>query len=219
MGLAKHALGEYGVLLRAMAAKDYFFDDPVRRAYFENFTNLVPMERFGSLRESLRVACEVIETGSLLLIFPEGTRSTTGIMTDFKSSLGYLAMTTGCGILPMYLAGTHDALPKGSLLPKQRDIAAHIGPFISHKKLCELTEDCSRSETYRRIAVYTERQVRGLAPDEYEWTLGEAGRQAVADYLADELADELADKTDAAEQHAGGAADAAEEPGRDREIS
>ena len=49
MGLVKHALGDWGPRLVALAAKDYFFEDPLKRAYFENFTNLVPMDRHGSL--------------------------------------------------------------------------------------------------------------------------------------------------------------------------
>ena len=75
MGLVKYALGEEGEALVALGAKDYFFEDPVRRMYFENFTNLVPMERHGSLRESLRLAGDVIRDGYILLIFPEGTRT------------------------------------------------------------------------------------------------------------------------------------------------
>ena len=48
MGLVKDALGELGKDLATLAAKDYFFDDPLRRAYFENFTNLLPIDRHGS---------------------------------------------------------------------------------------------------------------------------------------------------------------------------
>src|SRR5205814_1414084 len=115
MGLVKHALGDWGARLVALAAKDYFFEDPIKRAYFENFTNLVPMDRHGSLRESLRLASEVIQQGYILCILPEGTRSLDGVMTDFKPSLGYLALSNRIDILPIYLEGTHDALPKGSL--------------------------------------------------------------------------------------------------------
>jgi long-chain acyl-CoA synthetase len=182
MGLVKHALGEYGDELVALAAKDYFFEDPVRRMYFENFTNLVPMERYGSLRESLRIAGDVVRQGDILLIFPEGTRSTTGVMVDFKASLGYLAMNNKCGILPMYLAGTHDALPKGSYLPKQREISCHIGPFIDYPQLVEMTEGATRAETYRRIATNVERVVRKLCPEDLEWTLGDSGRTPVAEW-------------------------------------
>ncbi len=164
MGLVKHALGDWGPHLVALAAKDYFFEDPIKRAYFENFTNLVPMDRHGSLRESLRLASEVIKQGYVLLIFPEGTRSTTGRMSDFKPSLGYLALANQVSVLPMYLAGTHDALPKGSLLPKNRDIAAHVGPLVTWQELKLATQGLSKSDAYREASRFVERAVRRLAP-------------------------------------------------------
>ncbi|MCP4449146.1 MAG: AMP-binding protein [Myxococcales bacterium] len=184
MGLVKHTLGEHGDRLVALAAKDYFFEEPVRKAYFENFTNLLPMERHGSLRESLRLAGEVLREGYILLIFPEGTRSTTGIMTDFKPSIGYLAMTAGCGILPMYLGGTHDAMPKGAYLPKRQEVVSNVGPFQSYEALSEMSKGLKRSESYRHIAYRMEGMVRDMAPTRYEWTLGEAGRVPAAEAVA-----------------------------------
>src|SRR5262249_10231494 len=145
MGLVKHALGDWGPHLVALAAKDYFFEDPLKRAYFENFTNLVPMDRHGSLRESLRLATQGIPQGYILLIFPEGTRSTTGAMVDFKPSIGYLALSNNVDVLPMYLEGTHEALPKGSVVPKTRNIAAHIGPLITVETLRTITRGVSKS--------------------------------------------------------------------------
>jgi long-chain acyl-CoA synthetase len=166
MGLVKHALGDWGERLVALAAKDYFFEDPIKRAYFENFTNLVPMDRHGSLRESLRLASEVIKQGYILLIFPEGTRSTTGVMVDFKPSIGYLALANKVDVLPMYLAGTHDAMPKGSFLPSRdkREIAAHIGPLISYDELKRATEGMPKSDAYREASRLVELAVRKLAP-------------------------------------------------------
>ncbi len=49
IGLVKVALGEYGRDMVALAAADYFFDNKYKRAYMNNFTNLVPIERSGSL--------------------------------------------------------------------------------------------------------------------------------------------------------------------------
>jgi long-chain acyl-CoA synthetase len=184
-GLIKYALGDQGEALVALAARDYFFDDPVRRMYFENFTNLVPMERHGSLRESLRLAGEVIHDGYILLIFPEGTRSETGIMTDFKPSLGYLAMTNKCGILPMYLSGTHEAMPKGRYLPRRGErVAAHIGPFVPYSEVLALAqaEARPRSEQYRAITYHVEGVIRRLAPRDQAWTLGDAGTMPMAEY-------------------------------------
>jgi long-chain acyl-CoA synthetase len=183
-GLIKYALGEQGEALVALAAKDYFFDDPVRRMYFENFTNLVPMERHGSLRESLRLAGEVVRDGYILLIFPEGTRSETGIMTDFKPSLGYLAMTNKCGILPMYLSGTHEAMPKGRYLPRRGErVGAYIGPFLPYSEVLALAGKRTRSEQYRAITHHVERVIRRLAPHDQAWTLGDAGTTPMAEYL------------------------------------
>jgi long-chain acyl-CoA synthetase len=164
MGLVKHAIGDWGERLVALAAKDYFFQDPVKRAYFENFTNLVPMDRHGSLRESLRLASEVIHDGQILLIFPEGTRSTSGVMVDFKPSLGYLALANRVDVLPMYLEGTYDALPKGSLLPKRRDIAAHIGPVVTYDALVAHTRGLAKADAYREASRLVEERVRALAP-------------------------------------------------------
>ena len=164
MGLVKHALGDWGPNLVALAAKDYFFEDPIKRAYFENFTNLVPMDRHGSLRESLRLATDVLRQGYVLLIFPEGTRSTTGVMTDFKPSVGYLALANGIGILPMYLDGTYDAMPKGSLLPQKRNIAARIGRYLSPEDLAKICEGHPKGEHNRVVAQHVEAEVRAMAP-------------------------------------------------------
>jgi long-chain acyl-CoA synthetase len=183
-GLVKYALGEQGEALVALGAKDYFFEDPVRRMYFENFTNVVPMERHGSLRESLRLAGEVIRDGYILLIFPEGTRSETGVMADFKPSLGYLAMQNKCGILPMYLHRTHDAMPKGRYLPKRGErVAAYVGPFLTYDAIVKLAGERTRSAQYRAITFNVESTIRRLAPQDAQWTLGEAGTTPMAEWL------------------------------------
>jgi 1-acyl-sn-glycerol-3-phosphate acyltransferase len=104
----------------------------------------------------------VLRDGHVLLIFPEGTRSETGVMADFKASIGYLALANKVDVVPMYLEGTYDALPKGASLPKQRDIAAHIGPLLTYEKLRAATEGMPKSEQYREAARIVEAAVRKL---------------------------------------------------------
>ncbi|MDQ3586158.1 MAG: 1-acyl-sn-glycerol-3-phosphate acyltransferase, partial [Acidobacteriota bacterium] len=162
MGLVKMSLGEAGKDLVALAAADYFFDNKYKRAYMDNFTNLVPMERSGSLRKSLRHALSFLERGYNALIFPEGTRSLTGEMADFKPVIGFLALTARVGILPVCLHGTYEALPKGSNMLKSREVGARLGRFISIEELEELTKGMSKSEAYRLIAAYVRHQVENL---------------------------------------------------------
>lgn len=152
MGLTKTALGEAGKNMVVLAAADYFFDNKYKRAYFENFTNLVPLERTGSLRKSLRWAGQFIQQGYNVLIFPEGTRSMSGELQEFKPTLGYLALNFKIGILPVYLEGTYESMPKGSVIPKKREVGAYIGPFVSYEDLQKLAAGMPKTEAYRFIA-------------------------------------------------------------------
>ena len=162
MGLAKMALAAAGKDLVALAAADYFFDNKYKRAYMENFTNLVPMERTGSLRQSLRHARHYLDRGYNALIFPEGTRSMTGEMADFKPVIGYLALHSRIGILPVYLYGTFEAFPKGSRVIKSREVGARIGRLLSIEQLEELTQGMPRAEAYRLIAALAKHEIENL---------------------------------------------------------
>jgi long-chain acyl-CoA synthetase len=162
MGLVKVALGEQGKDLVALAAADYFFDNKYKRAYMDNFTNLVPMERSGSLRKSLRHALSFLERGYNALVFPEGTRSMSGEMAEFKPVLGFLALTARVGILPVYLHGTYEAFPKGANMIRSRDIGARIGRFISVEELDEMTKGMPKSDGYRLAAAYARHRIENL---------------------------------------------------------
>jgi long-chain acyl-CoA synthetase len=122
------------------------------------------MDRHGALRESLRIAASILKEGRILLIFPEGTRSPTGAMTDFKPSIGYLALQNQVDIVPIFLEGTFEALPKGSVWPSHRQIAAHIGPTLTYDALRAATLGVGRSEMYREAARIVEDAVRRLDP-------------------------------------------------------
>lgn len=162
MGLIKVVLGEQGERLVTLAARDYFFDTPLKRAYFENFTNLIPMDRQGSLRESLRLAGEALNQGFNLLIFPEGTRSPNGELHEFYPTLGLLSLGHGVDILPVYLHGAYDVLPKGSYWPKGKKLEVRIGPVLSVDMLRERTRGLSRSDSYRHATRLAEEAIRSL---------------------------------------------------------
>jgi long-chain acyl-CoA synthetase len=162
MGLVKMALGEQGRDMVALAAADYFFDNKYKRAVMDNFTSLVPIERSGSLRQSLRHARSFLERGYNALIFPEGTRSMNGEMADFKPIIGYLALNTRTGILPVHVSGTYEAFPKGSTILKSREVGARIGRFLAIEELEELTKGMPRAEAYRLVAALVRHEIENL---------------------------------------------------------
>ena len=167
MGLVKYGLGEYGQGMISLAAQDYFFESGKwRKAYFENLTNLVPISRTGSLRQSLRRAGALIDEGQVVLMFPEGTRSPDGAIHEFKAALGHLALQHHVDILPVWLGGTHSALPKGASVIKSRSLRVRIGPPLEQKELERLTKGMGMSDAARAVARLAQRAVRALSRGE-----------------------------------------------------
>ena len=73
--------------------------------------------RRGDARAAVRAlnqAKQLLAQGISVFIFPEGTRSRTGVMARFQSGGFRLAQETGAPIVPVVVAGTRQLLPRGS---------------------------------------------------------------------------------------------------------
>jgi long-chain acyl-CoA synthetase len=153
MGFVRHALGPYGEDIVSLAAQDYFFDkSPIRRAFFENLTNLQAIDRTKGLRASERQAADILKQGKTMLIFPEGTRTPDGDVHEFKPLVGHLALTYGVDILPVYLQGTREAMPKGARLPTSRELTARIGLPLTVEELRRLTHGMTPADAAREAS-------------------------------------------------------------------
>ena len=86
----------------------------------------------------------------------------TGEMAEFKPVLGFLALTAHVGILPVYLYGTYEALPKGSNMLRSRDVGARVGRFLSAEELASMTKGMPKSDAYRLIAAFVRHEVENL---------------------------------------------------------
>jgi 1-acyl-sn-glycerol-3-phosphate acyltransferase len=68
---------------------------------------------FSSIKKIYRQAAEWLRCDMSVLFFPEGTRSETGDIKDFQNGAFKLAIKEKVPVLPIYLHGTGDAIPKG----------------------------------------------------------------------------------------------------------
>lgn len=68
-------------------------------------------------RSSLAFGATILRDGKNLIWFPEGERSTSGELKDFKPGIGMLLERFPASIIPVFLHGTHEALPPGKHLP------------------------------------------------------------------------------------------------------
>ena len=97
-----------------------------------------------------------------MLIFPEGTRSTDGLLQTFKVGLGLLTSETPVAIIPTRIEGTHAAMPKGARLPRRCPIHVSFGKALDPGSLPE-DPDAPAYERYRRIVDSVRHSIEGLA--------------------------------------------------------
>ncbi|HYC22735.1 MAG TPA: AMP-binding protein [Candidatus Bathyarchaeia archaeon] len=161
--LVGYALGSMSQNLVVLAAKDYFFNTPARRFIFSNFTSLIPFDRERAQLESLEEALAELDAGRSVLMFPEGTRSPDGAIHDFKSGAGYLALRSGCDVLPVLIRGTRDVLGKGTLVPHRRPVEVRIGRVVEAAELRGHAENAEGMGAYRKLADFMRAQVVALA--------------------------------------------------------
>lgn len=84
---------------------------------------------------SLQRAAERVRGGISVIVFPEGTRSPTGRMRDFKSGGFHLAIESGVPILPATVSGSFDLIPKRSLEVRSGTIKVVYGEPITTAEL------------------------------------------------------------------------------------
>jgi 1-acyl-sn-glycerol-3-phosphate acyltransferase len=104
------------------AAADYFYRNRLVAAAVALVFNTVPVQRGGGgLTKGAKEHLDrLIRQRWNLLLYPEGTRSRDGHLGKLRSGAAVLAAEHGLTIVPIYVEGTHDAMPPGRTWPRRR---------------------------------------------------------------------------------------------------
>jgi len=120
-----------------------------------------PVRREGSDPRALKTAARLLEEGKALLVFPEGTRSLDGL-APAKPGVGMLAVMSGAPVVPAYVSGTLEALPKGAVRPRRSQVSVRFGPALHFK--AQTGE--GRKDRYREAANEMMRAITQLKDQE-----------------------------------------------------
>ena len=99
-------------------AADYFFTAWHKKLFTQLIFNAFPVDRRGE-GANKGLSKKLLAAGVPLLIFPEGTRSTTGKMAPFKVGAASLALAVQVPVVPVALIGAHEAMPRGTSWPRR----------------------------------------------------------------------------------------------------
>jgi len=108
-------------------AKEELFRSPFMALLVKGF-GAFPVRKRQADRDALRRAHEVLEKGLALGVFPEGTRSDSGVLQPGMLGAAFIALKTGAPVLPVGIYGTEEF--KGAPFLWHPAITMHIGePF------------------------------------------------------------------------------------------
>jgi 1-acyl-sn-glycerol-3-phosphate acyltransferase len=142
-----------------LAANDYFFDSPWRQFFYTAFVPILPIHREGIHISDFKNVLHYLHDKHSVVIYPEGTRSKTGEMSEFKPGAALLSMQADVPVVPIYVRGTYELWPKGRFFPKPGKVHIKIGMPISpppHKH--------NHSEILAALTAEYEKAVKDLKP-------------------------------------------------------
>lgn len=80
--------------------------------------------------EALARATAILAAGNTLMWFPEGWRSPNGELQHFLPGIGKIVTESGRPVVPAYIQGTFEALPRGRGRPRYHRVAVRFGAPI-----------------------------------------------------------------------------------------
>ncbi len=111
----------------------------------------IPIDRGGGLagmKETLRR----LKHGEFVLVFPEGSRTRDGKLSDFKPGFCALARRSRVQLVPVGIAGAYKAWPRNRSFPRVNTIQIEVGKPLLPEEIANFDDTELISEVQTRIA-------------------------------------------------------------------
>ncbi len=117
--------------------------------------NSLPIREQGGDTGAIKEILRRLGDGRAVLIFPEGTRTFDGAMSEFKRGIAVLVKRSGCPVVPIAIEGCFDAWPRQRNWPWLfgKRVAVAFGHPIPHDELMKDGADAA----LLRLATETQR--------------------------------------------------------------
>lgn len=77
--------------------------------------------------KSIRDLVRLLKAGRCVTVFPEGTRSPDGQLQKAEGGIGFLALKSGAWVVPVFIDGTFEALPRDAKKIKRGPVKVLFG--------------------------------------------------------------------------------------------
>jgi 1-acyl-sn-glycerol-3-phosphate acyltransferase len=100
----------------------------------------VPIDRNASMVAAMKAVIARLQAGRAVTIFPEGSRTFTGFLDEFKPGFGLIAKRAEVPIVPVAIVGAFECWPRTRLLPRPGRIRLEFGEIIPAAEVAALSE-------------------------------------------------------------------------------
>lgn len=129
-----------------------------------------PVKRDESDFRAIKDALRKLAEGNPLVIFPEGTRSKDGSLKSAKPGIGFIGARSGVPVVPAYIKGAFEALPRGAASLRRRPVSVYIGMPVNFDKTYFNTNTRNR-DAYQEMSEAVMRSITRLK-EKYEGCVG-----------------------------------------------
>ncbi|MGL5828169.1 MAG: lysophospholipid acyltransferase family protein [Angustibacter sp.] len=167
-----------------LAKADYFTGKGIKgrlTALFFRLTDQLPVDRSGGRagQAALTAARTVLDSGELLGIYPEGTRSPDGRLYRGKTGVARMALEAQVPVIPVVMVNTDKAQPIGRRVPTITQVGIRVGQPLDFSRYAGLEND---------------RFVLRSITDEIMYALMELSGQEYVDVYASSMKERLAQR-------------------------
>jgi 1-acyl-sn-glycerol-3-phosphate acyltransferase len=151
-----------------LAKSEYFTGKGLKgwatRVFFQAAGQL-PIDRSGgkASEAALETGLRVLNEGSILGIYPEGTRSPDGKLYRGRTGVARMVLESGAPVIPVAMIGTKEVMPIGQRLPNVRRIGIIFGEPIDFTRFGGLEGDRFVLRSVTDELVYELRALSGQA--------------------------------------------------------
>ncbi|MCA8972227.1 MAG: 1-acyl-sn-glycerol-3-phosphate acyltransferase, partial [Planctomycetes bacterium] len=129
--------------------------------WFFRWNRVIIMREESSNREMFKQSLAALQNGEVLGIFPEGTISLDGSLSEFQPGALSMALRERVPIVPVALVGAHRALHRSMRFPRPRKIRVEVGAPIPPDEL--FPRSASRTEALEIGARLLQHRVEELS--------------------------------------------------------
>lgn len=120
-------------------------------AWLIRYYDAIPIDREGSGLSGLKETMRRLKRGEMVLIFPEGTRTTDGEVSPLKPGFCSVARRANVPLCPVGFDGPFQAWPKGAIVPRLNPISVFIGQPIEPSEVAAMNDEELVAELQKRM--------------------------------------------------------------------